>query len=431
MDKITTKGLPSTSGLLAAMKMGQSFSLLSELRVTKMNYRTGFHAWSSQDQGFANWRLNGCRLQADQLTLAPEMAVGQEDRQTLEGGLPYYNGAAYFVGEADSPLVSLPFPAAALIPSWNADTPAGSWIEVLMQVADAEPDAPWYSLGVWAAQDKAANPPATRPGARVWPHSVNDQADERATVDTDTLRFHAPCASFKLRVRLFSVDGRVLPTLRRIAVTWSDPKPRVEDLAMAGQGGRPELWNQVLKGVPRCSQMVFADQGKAWCSPTAVAMVLGYWRGDGPCGDLVPHTAAGVYDHVFKGHGNWAFNVAWAGSLGFEAQVVRFASLAELEPWLKAQVPVVLSVSWNNQEGRPLANAPVDKSSGHLTLLVGFDAEGNPVMNEPAAPNPAAVRRTYDRKELETRWLAASGGAVYLIYPRGHAVPKRSSHRRM
>jgi len=413
------------------MNMGQDCNLLSELRVTKLHYRTGFRAWSSQDQGFANWQLKGCQLQADRLTLAPETAVGQQDRQTLEEGLPYYNGVAYFMGEADSPQISLNFPAAALIPSWNADTPAGSWIELLIQLTDTESDSPWYSLGVWAGHGSTPNQPASRPGARIWPHSVNDQADERATVDTDTLRCHEPCTSFKLRLRLFSVDGQVLPTVRRIAVTWSDPKPRAENLATAGQGGRPELWNQVLEGVPLCSQMIFADEGKVWCSPTALAMILGYWQGDSPCEELVPHTAAGVYDHVFKGHGNWAFNVAWAGSLGFEAQVVRFASLAELEPWLGAQVPVVLSVSWDNQKGRTLTNAPVDKSSGHLTLLVGFDAVGNPVMHEPASPNPATVRRTYDRRELETRWLTASGGAAYLIYPRGHKVPELSSRRRI
>lgn len=396
-----------------------------------MNYRTGFQTWSTQDQGFADWRLQGCRLQADHLTLAPETAVRQLDQRILEDGLPYYNGAAYLVGEADSPLVSLPFPAAALIPSWNADTPAGSWFEMLIQVADAEPASSWYSLGVWSGQGNAATQPPAGPGARVWSHSVNNQADEHATVDTDTLRCHEPCAAFKLRVRLFSVDGHVLPMVRRIAVTWSDPKPKVEDLTTAGQGGRPELWGQVLKGVPLCSQMAFADQGKAWCSPTALAMVLGYWQGDSPCEELVPPAAAGVYDHVYQGHGNWAFNAAWAGSLGFEAQVARFSSLAELEPWIEAQVPVILSVSWNNQEGRPLTNAPVDQSSGHLTLLVGFDAKGNPVMNEPASPNPVSVRRIYDRKELETRWLAASGGTVYLIYPQGQGVPELSSLRRI
>jgi hypothetical protein len=390
-----------------------------------MSYRTGFQTWSSQDQGFANWQLQGCRLQADELTLAPETAIGQQDQRTLGVGLPYYSGTSYFVGEADSPLVSLPFSAEALIPSWNADTPAGSWIEMLIQVADAEPTSPWYSLGVWAGQANSAIQPAAGPGARIWPHSVNDQADERATVDTDTLRCHEPCASFRLRVRLFSVDGRVLPRVRRIAVTWSDPKPRVEDLATAGQGGRAELWGQVLKGVPLCSQMAFADQGKAWCSPTALAMVMGYWRGEArPCSELVPPTADGVYDHAYKGHGNWAFNVAWAASLGLEAMVVRLASLAELEPWIAAGVPVVLSLSWNNLEGRLLTNAPVDKSSGHLTLLVGFDQAGNPVMNEPASPNLETVRRTYVREELETRWLTASGGTIYLLYPRGHPVPE-------
>jgi len=320
------------------------------------------------------------------------------------------------------------FAPTTLIPSWNADTPPGTWIEILMQLSDADRCSPWYSFGVWVSINSDTKPSVAGPEGLIRPHSINGQADQWACVDTDTLHCKEPCPAFKLRVRLFAVDGRVLPRIRRISVTWSDPKPAVEALVPAGQGGKPERWNQVLAGVPSCSQMMFGDAGKAWCSPTALAMVLGYWRGEArPCTELVPSTAAGVYDHAYNGHGNWAFNVAWAASLGLEAMVVRFASLAELEPWIAAGVPVVLSLSWNNLEGRLLTNAPVDKSSGHLTLLVGFDQAGNPVMNEPASPNIKSVRRTYVRKELETRWLTASGGTVYLLYPRGHPVPELPS----
>ena len=58
-------------------------------------------------------------------------------------------------------------------------------------------------------------------------------------------------------------------------------------------------------------------------------------------------------------------------------------------------------------------------------LVVGFDAVGNPMVNDPAAASDAAVQRTYLRSELEVLWLASSGGAVYLVYPpdRGPAWP--------
>jgi hypothetical protein len=59
--------------------------------------------------------------------------------------------------------------------------------------------------------------------------------------------------------------------------------------------------------------------------------------------------------------------------------------------------------------------------------MVGSDSEGNPIVNDPAndpsAPQDSPVQRVYLRQEFEPLWLQASGGAVYLIYPAGKAVP--------
>jgi hypothetical protein len=151
-------------------------------------------------------------------------------------------------------------------------------------------------------------------------------------------------------------------------------------------------------------------------------MVMACWRvrrGE-PLPDeegFVRRTVAGTWDSVFEGHGNWSFNAAWAGAEGFVASVRRFPSLAAVEPWIAAGWPVIMSVSWNEGKGRPLSGAPMTSSSGHLTTLVGFDASGDPVMNEPASPDDASVRRVYRRAELEARWLEASGGATYLVGP--------------
>lgn len=56
-------------------------------------------------------------------------------------------------------------------------------------------------------------------------------------------------------------------------------------------------------------------------------------------------------------------------------------------------------------------------------MLVGFDAAGNPVVNDPAAASDGEVQRTYPRSELETLWLQHSGGTVYAIYPAGWSIP--------
>ena len=88
--------------------------------------------------------------------------------------------------------------------------------------------------------------------------------------------------------------------------------------------------------------------------------------------------------------------------------------------WRAAGVPVVISYAWKKST---LDGAPIPSSNGHLAVLVGFDAAGNPIVNDPAAAKDDEVQRTYNRVQLETVWLENSGGTVYLIYPPGLAVP--------
>ena len=163
--------------------------------------------------------------------------------------------------------------------------------------------------------------------------------------------------------------------------------------------------------------MVYPDGGEVWCSPTSVAMVLGYWegeRGGAGCAGRVRAAVEGVYDRVYGGHGNWAFNVAYAATQGMEAFVTRLTGLAGAEPWTAAGVPLVLSYGWRRGE---LRGAPLPSSNGHLAVLAGFDGAGDPVLYDPAAPRDGAVRRTYPRAQLEALWLSHSGGTAYVIGP--------------
>ncbi len=57
-------------------------------------------------------------------------------------------------------------------------------------------------------------------------------------------------------------------------------------------------------------------------------------------------------------------------------------------------------------------------------VLVGFDAQGNPVLNDPAAPTDAGVRRSYSRAAFERLWLSHSGGLAYLISKPAQALPQ-------
>ncbi len=93
---------------------------------------------------------------------------------------------------------------------------------------------------------------------------------------------------------------------------------------------------------------------------------------------------------------------------------------AKVEEFIAAGVPVIMSIAWKKGD---LTGADINSTNGHLLVLVGFDAQGNPIVNDPASPSDAAVQHTYLRSEFEPLWLQASGGTVYLIYPQGASVP--------
>lgn len=386
-----------------------------------MSYKTGFSLIRASDGAFNGWTLRGCRL----VDGAPELDPGSASRTEAAG-------LACLEGVAESPELPSSMGFRSCVPSWNADVPTGSWLELALSARSGGTWTPWLSMGAWAPD-----------GSAITRGSVAGQSAGGASVATDTLDLESPADALRVRVYLRSVlppDGSdraavaggaeaaggtpaARPRLRAVSLAYSDPKPTVSALKPSAPLGSPPRGASglVLDAVPRCSQMVYPNGGDVWCSPTSVSMVLGYWRNDsGPCETRVRAAVAGVYDAVYGGHGNWSFNAAYAGAQpGLEAYVARFSSLAALEPWIAAGVPVVLSVSWNNDEGRPLSGAPIAKCAGHLTTLVGFDERGDPVMNEPASPSNETVRRTYSRAELEVRWLTASGGAAYIIVPSG------------
>jgi Peptidase_C39 like family len=371
-------------------------------------YATAFTKWRAADGGFAGWERDGVALAADgTLGLDPATAESGTDPYPpgTYNGRNYYNGGSFLVGEATSPVVTASSFTQA-IASWNADTPAGTWLEAQVRADIAGRWTKWYILGIWAADT-----------GTVERHSVQAQGDGDGFVAVDTLVLAKKVSStgFQLKLRLFS-ENDALPSVRAASVATSTTPGR----AGAFPPGDPSLWDRVLD-VPECSQMVYPDGGEVWCSPTSTSMVLAYWQNaSGPCEPRVRAAVEGVFDWIYDGHGNWPFNTAYAAAQGLEGYVARFTSMAQLEPWIAAGVPVVISYAWKKNE---LTGAPIPSSNGHLAVLAGFDAAGNPVVNDPAAPSDDTVQRMYLRSELERLWLETSGGTAYLIHPPGHAVP--------
>jgi len=380
-------------------------------------YQTGFVRWRAAENGFDDWTLSGVQRNASgELEFDSATAIPGTDPYGLGNynGRNYYNGGSFLVGEAISPEHLTLFSYKEAIASWNADTPPGSWVEIQFRAQYGTTRwSKWYVLGIWASD------PLT-----VERHSVKLQGDSDGFVAVDTFSSSNKkevTNKFQLNLRLFRGDGSAVPSVRNASVAYSTEVPKTAGLS----AGNPALWNTLLN-VPECSQMVYPDGGEVWCSPTSTSMVLAFLDGyTGECEPRVRAAVDGVFDWIYDGHGNWPFNTAYAATQGptdapYEGYVARFTSLTQAEEYIAAGVPVIMSIAWGR---RDLTGSSIDSTNGHLFVLVGFDAAGNPIVNDPASPDNQSVQRTYPREELEPLWLQASGGTVYLIYPQGASVP--------
>ncbi|MFD3328148.1 peptidase C39 family protein [Streptomyces sp. NPDC058701] len=333
-----------------------------------------------------------------------------------------------------SPVHRSTVPATEAIASWNARTPAGSWIRIELRGTYADGTAtPWYVMGRWASGERD-----------IRRTSVDGQTDGRSTVWTDTLAVDAPASGlrltdWRLRLTLYRTPGADRgPTVWLAGAMVSDVPDRFTVPAAAPSGRAHEL------KVPRYSQEIhtgrypqYDNGGEAWCSPTSSQMVIEYWGGRASASALnwvspeysdpqVCHAARSTYDAAYKGCGNWPFNAAYAATYrGLAGVVTRLGSLAELETLVRAGIPVITSQSFLPGE---LTGAGYG-TAGHLMTVVGFTAAGDVVANDPNSPDNPSVRRVYRRREWENVWLrtkrhnaagkvvSGTGGVCYLYAP--------------
>ncbi|MEU4333357.1 C39 family peptidase [Micromonospora lupini] len=345
-------------------------------------------------------------------------------------------------GTWTSPVTRIGFDATELIASWNAETPAGTWIQVEMQGSYTSGDqTPWYVMGRWASGD-----------TDIKRTSVNKQGDPWSTIWTDTFSIDDADAgvllrSYQLRLTLYRAPGQTAaPVVRMLGAMSSIVPDRFTVPPSAGH----IAWGVELP-VPRYSQNVHAGHypeydggGEAWCSPTSTEMVVEYWGRKPSAADTswvdptypdptVNHAARMAYDYAYDGAGNWPFNTAYAASFpGLEGRVTRLHSLDEMERFIAAGIPVVTSQSFLASE---LDGANYG-TSGHLFVVVGFTADGDVVVNDPASSSNDVVRNVYKRSQFEQIWLrtkrtnatggvsGGSGGVAYLIKPTSKPWPK-------
>lgn len=255
--------------------------------------------------------------------------------------------------------------------SWNSHAPAGRIAFRLLRARVASGE--WLDHSEWR--------PA---GAKSFSPNHDGTAVEidviRSLAPFDGIEVRAPGASFELLA--FSAPVHARPSL-------------------------PYARDALILDVPARSQYA-ADGERGWCSPTSLAMIHAYHGID----LSVEATAQAVFDRSYNGTGNWVFNVAYSGRLGFRAVVAHLQNLDHAQRLIERNLPLAISYSWSGDE---LPGAPLERSDGHLVVLRGFTGDGDCAINDPAAPGVSVV---YPRAAIERIWQR-NNGVAYVVAPVG------------
>ncbi|MET7932938.1 peptidase C39 family protein [Streptomyces sp. NPDC005322] len=402
-----------------------------------------YHGWSSH----AQWRTGAAKGVRAEAGARPGIVISRP-LGTVDYTDPHTGTkAAWEYATWTSPVRKLSVPATEAIVSWNARTPAGTWIQAELKGTYSDSTAtPWYVMGRWASDDGAASIRRT---------SVDGQSDDKSSVWTDTLAIDTPgsglrLVSYQVRLTLYRTPGSTLtPTVWRVGAMGSDVPDRFEVPA-----SKPSLSGGRELVVPRYSQETHKGQypeydngGEAWCSPTSSQMIIEHWGRKPTAEDLawvnpdfadpqVCHAARSTFDYQYNGCGNWPFNAAYAATYrDLQGVVTRLGSLTDAEKLISVGIPLVTSQSFLKTE---LDGAGYG-TSGHLMTVIGFTADGDVIANDPASPTNQAVRHVYKRRQWENIWLrtkrynadgkvvSGTGGVCYLYFPAKVSAAQRAA----
>ncbi|MEX2145592.1 MAG: C39 family peptidase [Candidatus Rokuibacteriota bacterium] len=220
------------------------------------------------------------------------------------------------------------------------------------------------------------------------------------SAEIDEFTTPVPLEAIRLRLR-WRGDSAALRSPWLIALSASDQQPSPLTVAsMPPQGTRLR--------VPAISQMVVGgSSAMRICSPTSVAMVLGYWG----CEVSALSVAAEAFHAATDRYGVWPAAIAAAARHDVAGYLLRFPDWPSAAWCLEQGMPVVASIRFSAGE---LQGAPLTETSGHLVVLTGYEG-GHVLVNDPAAAGDDGVPRRYLRSEFERVWLQR-GGIGYVLF---------------
>ncbi len=262
-----------------------------------------------------------------------------------------------------------------LVMSWNAMTGKGNYLEICIRVKKDSKFSKWFSYGIWNKFDSKS--------------SEKDDTDDIAILNIDLLTSkQGLCDGLQYKIKFIREMNYSSPILSRVNFAISD-----NDI----ENKSSKKYEDIDIDVTKKSQMLVDGIGKVICSPTSLYMNLNH------LGSNIAHleVCGGVKDHNRGIYGNWSFNVAYAGELGFKSSV-RFLDIDDMYNYIDRNIPIVASIKTQNII--ELEGSPQIYKNGHLVLVRGFEFKnGNQyiIVNDPASKTTGNVKRAYKLEQFE------------------------------
>jgi hypothetical protein len=273
------------------------------------------------------------------------------------------------------------------LPSWNGSAPDdNSSFKIQMRFPYGGGWSPWLTVGFWKAN--------------IW-SSYGSTGFSGGLIDYDNVRLYSYASTWQFKIILTrtAVD-QPSPTLHKLAFVVSDSRTTTSlDFA------------QILNDKPAAIFIptsfiyqygVDPNIGGSICSPTSVSMILRSY-------DIAvdPYRfALDTHDPYFDMFGIWPRVVQNASEYGLDGAVTRYRSWSQAREVLACGGRISMSV------GQPLY-------SGHLIMLAGFTASGDPIVHDPARSNGYSY--VFNKSDLSHSWFD-KGGVSYTFYPAGSGV---------
>ena len=269
-----------------------------------------------------------------------------------------------------------------LIFSWNAIRPSQGYFRFWVQcyLPTKRRWTEWHKMADWGAFIQRS-------------HRVQLQPEYAY----EFVRFEATAGHFctEFKVKVSAHNGANLADLRHLGVCIAN----YQNFKAESVQKLLRLPSLKIMNVPARSQMAvpFTDRTKI-CSPTATSMQVAYLAGAQP--DVLEF-ARQSYDYGLEAYGSWPFNTAHAYEIYPHAvfRVVRLRRFADLYAYLRANLPVVVSIRG------PIRGGASPYKSGHLVVVTGWDRQRKIVFcHDPAMSSNHKVPHKYRAQDFLAAW---------------------------